>query len=779
MKCLYEFGPFRVDAERCVLLREDEPVPLTPKVFETLLVLIQNREQTVSKDLLLKTVWPDTFVEEANLTQHISMLRKALGETPQDRRYIVTVPGRGYRFVAHVQEVTNGNGNEDAIVVESHTRSHIVVEEERPDRTAGQFAVLLSLVRGRTGVAVAISVLVAIGIGLWLARRSSRHLTEKDSVLLADFDNSTGESVFDGALKQAMAVGLGQSPFLDVVADDQVREALRFMGRSSEERVTPRLAREVCERLQSKALISGSIVRLGTKYVLGVQTQACADATVLAREQTSVDNKEQVLPAIGGMVSKLRQELGESLSSIQHFDVPIEQATTPSLEALRAYSLAIQQRAQGTERQAIPVFEHAIELDPGFAMAYAQLGGTYSNLGETERGASYLKTAFAMRSKLSEREKFYLTTRYHTLVTGDIDKATSTYEMWTHLYPRDWMPLNGLSARYQVIGEYDKAAEAATRSLQIHPNHYVAYANLAMSDLALGRFEEARRVCEQAAAHRRDSLYTHRVLFELAFLKQDRAAMQQEIDWAHGTERENDMLTNQALAEIASGRLRSARQLFERSWGSSKSAGLQDNAAFSMGGEALAEADFGNYTEAETIASSAVQLGRGIDGRETATEALALSNKVDRARALANELHERFPQHTVLNAVSLPTIFATIELQRGNPAKAVQILQAAVPYDLCEFSSLAAIYIRGQAYLKMRSGKEAAAEFRKILDHPGVAATSQRHPLAYLGLARALAMDGNFSDSRKAYERFFSLWSNADTDVPVLNAAKLEYKRLD
>jgi eukaryotic-like serine/threonine-protein kinase len=779
MSRLYEFGPFRVDAERCVLLRENEPVPLTQKGFETLLVLIQNREETVSKDLLLKKVWPDTFVEEANLTQHISMLRKALGETPQDRRYIVTVPGRGYRFVASVQEVPNGDGNNDAFVVESHSRSQIVIEETRPSGVVSVFWSRIPRVRGRVAAGVAICAVVAVGVSLWLTNKRPRPLTEKDSILLADFDNSTGESVFDGALKQGLAVGLGQSPFLDVVPDDQVRAALRYMGRAPEEPVSLPLGREVCERLQSKALVSGSIVRLGTKYVLGVQAQACADATILTREQTSVDNREQVLSVLGGMVSKLRQNLGESLSSIQHFDVPIEQATTPSLEALRAYSLAIQQRAQGTERQAIPLFEHAIELDPSFAMAYAQLGGTYSNLGETERGASYLKVAFAMRSKLSEREKLYLTTRYHTLVTGDIDKATSTYEVWTRLYPRDWMPLNGLSARYQVIGEYEKAAEAATRSLQIHPDHYVAYANLAMSDLALGRFEEARSVCDQATAHHRDSLYTHRVLFELAFIKQDQPAMQREIAWAHSTERENDMLTNEALAEIAVGRLRSASQLFERSWDSSKTAGLEDNAAFSMAGEALAETDFGNNKNAEAVASSAVRLGHGIDARETAAEALALAGNEGRARALAEELHERFPQHTALNVVSLPTIFATIELQRGDPAKAVQLLQVAVPYDLCEFSSLGAIYIRGLAYLKMRSGEKAAAEFRKILDHPGVAATSQRHSLAYLGLARALAMDGNFSDSRKAYEQFFSIWSTADADIPVLHAAKLEYKRLD
>ena len=282
-------------------------------------------------------------------------------------------------------------------------------------------------------------------------------------------------------------MGLGQSPYLEIVGNDRVLEALRFMGRPSTERVVPPLAREVCERLQASVLVFGSISRIGTKYVLAVQVEDCADTRILAREQVGVDSREQVLGELGGITSTLRRKLGESQVSIQHFDVPLEQATTTSLEALRAYSLGVEQRAQGTERQSIPFFEHAIELDPGFAMAYAQLGGAYSNLGETDRAADLLKLAFAMRSKLSEREKLYLTVQYETRVAGDTEKATATYEMWAHLYPRDWIPLNGLSARYQVIGEYEKAAEAASRSIALQPDHYVGYANLATSNLALGQ----------------------------------------------------------------------------------------------------------------------------------------------------------------------------------------------------------------------------------------------------------------------------------------------------
>jgi tetratricopeptide (TPR) repeat protein len=350
--------------------------------------------------------------------------------------------------------------------------------------------------------------------------------------------------------------------------------------------------------------------------------------------------------------------------------------------------------------------------------------------------------------------------------------------MWTRLYPRDWIPLNGLSARYQVIGEYEKAAEAASRSIALQPDHYVGYANLAMSNLALGRFEDARKACELATSHHRDCIYTHRVPFDLAFLNHDEKGMEQQIDWAKGTERNNDMLGSVALAKIARGELRSAKQMFTQSWDALKPAGLFDDAAFSMAGEGVAEADFGNLNEAKRTARAAARVGRGVDARETAAEALALAGDVDRAGSLAEELHERFSLNRPLNAASLPTIYATIELQRGNPQKAIDILQPAIPFDFCEFSSLAAVYIRGQAFLRMGSGKDAAAEFRKIIDHPGIVATSQRHPLAHLGLARALVMQGEAAEARNEYQVFLTAWSEADQSIPALIQARSECKRL-
>jgi eukaryotic-like serine/threonine-protein kinase len=757
---LYAFGPFRVDADRGLLLRGDEPVPLTAKCLETLLVLLQHREETVSKDVLMKTVWPDTFVEESNLTQHISMLRKALGESPQDRLYVVTVPGQGYRFVADVREVAR---EADATIPKESDDSAFVHT------------------RKRTWLAIAAVAVVLVGIAgtLWLRHTSAQSaLSEKDSILLADFENSTHEEVFDGALKEGTAVELGQSPYLDLISNDRVRDTLRHMGRSPDEPVRLPLAREVCERVGAKVLITGSIAQVGTSYVLALDAVDCTDSDVLVREQVEARNREEVLPVLGKATSKLRGRLGESLNSIRRFDVPIVEATTPSLEALKAYSLGIDARTRATEKNAIPLFEHAIELDPKFAMAYAQLGGVYNNLGETGRASDYIKKAYALQANLSEREKLFLTVRYHTVVTGDLEKATETHEIWSRMYPRDPAPFNGLAARYQVVGEYEKAAAAARQALRLRPDHYVPYANLATSYLALGRLDDARAVCQQAATAGRESIYTHRVLFDLAYLKNDAAAMQHELDWATGTERENDMLAIQAGALIGAGKVRAARSVFEKSWAASERNGLLDDAAYSMAGEALAEADFGNQREARTRAMASLKLGRGIDAEETVAETLALSGDLVQPKALVDDLRERFPHHAPLINASLPTILATAEMQHNSPAKAIQTLQQAAPYDLSEFTSLSSIYIRGLAYLRSGSGKEAATEFQKIVDHPGIDVTSERHALARLGLARAYAIMGDREKSRKEYEDFFVLWASADSDLPALRQAKVEYEKL-
>jgi eukaryotic-like serine/threonine-protein kinase len=787
-KEIYEFGPFTVDPVERVALRGDQLLVLTPKVFDTLLCLVRNRGRVLTKDEILQEVWPDTFVEEVNLAVNISTLRKVLGEGPQEGRYIATVPGRGYRFVAEVSASVTEQRQLDSFGANPADLSPdtSIAQLDKTESNAGAISPIPISAGDRRNIYIGIAaasiaaILIVGGLSFKFRRpRLSSGLTAQDSILLADFENTTGDPVLDDTLKEGAAVSLGQSPFLDLVTNDRVRETLRFMGRSPEERVQLPLAREICQRAGAKALVSGGVSRLGTAYVVALEATNCVEGTAIAREQLEAKNKEAILPAFSQAAARLRGKLGESLNSIQQFDVPIEQATTPSLEALKAYSIGVEQRVRGAEKEAIPFFDHAIELDPNFAMAYARRGATFNNLGETNRANEDFKKAYSLRSNLSEREKFYLTIRFHDAISGDIGKSIETYEVWGRLYPRDLQPFDGLAARYQIVGQYEKAAAAAREALKLRPDSYVPYANLATSYEALNRFDEARQICTEATAAKRDSSYTHRVLFELAFLARDYPAMQHEVGLARGTDREHEMLVDEAFALAATGKLRQARELFERSWANYERDGLQDHAAYSIAQEALIEADFGNTPEARTRAAEALRLGRGIDARETTAEVLSLIGEEAKARTIVQELRSRFPQHAPLNAASLPTILAAAELQRGNASKAIDLLKEAEPYDLSEFSNLSPVYIRGQAYLRLHSAQEAEAEFQKLLDHTGINALSPRHALARLGLARAFALEGDVPRARRAYEDFLAYWKDADPELPILRQAKVELGKLN
>ncbi len=499
-------------------------------------------------------------------------------------------------------------------------------------------------------------------------------------------------------------------------------------------------------------------------------------AAALGREQAQINGKENVLPALGDMASRLRQKLGESVASMNRFSTPIEQVTTSSLDALKAYSLGDEERAEGKEQEAALFYEHAIELDPQFAMAYAQLGAVYRNLGETERAAVPLAKAYAMRDRLSEREKFYVATRYFTVVTGETDKATEIYEMWSRIYPRDWMPLNGLAVRYQLVGQYEKAASAASASLKLQPDHYLPYANLAMSDLALNRFEESRRICLEAEKQHRDSIFTHRVLFELAFLKRDAAGMEHQRAWA--ARADTDLLNPEAKAEAYFGRLQAALANFTQSWQDSIRKDLKDDAAFTMAIAAVTEADFGSSAESQRLARNALKLGRGIDAVETAAQALATAGNAKEAIPLLADLHQRFPHHVPLNLAVIPSILAENELHTGHPERALKLLEMTRPYDFCEFSNLAPPFVRANAYLQMHDGQHAAAEFQSIIDHSGVDPTNPKHALARLGLARALVQDHNIDLARKAYQSFLEDWKNADNDLSELHRTRAEIANL-
>ncbi|MFQ5817461.1 MAG: protein kinase [Terriglobia bacterium] len=633
--------------------------------------------------------------------------------------------------------------------------------------------------RWKVWVPAAAVVVLAVAAGAFFYFRPAQALTESDTILLADFVNTTGESVFDGTLKQALALKLAESPFLNIVPEQRVQETLRFMGRAPDERVTTAIAREICQRQGTKALLTGAIAGLGGNYVITLNAMNCRTDELLAGEQVEAAGKEAVLGALGKAASRLRGKLGESLSSIEKFDAPIEQATTSSLDALKAYGLGVEQRAKGREPQSIPFFKRAIELDPNFALAYARLGTVYGNLGEGELATEYRKKAFELRERVSELERFYISAHYYNSVTGEIEKARETYELWKRTYPRDWTPPNNLAVIYNEIGQHDKVVEEAREALHLEPNHPLPYVNLGFGYLGLNRLEEAKAIFERAVAAKRDDLSIHLGLYVIALVQGDTAAMEREVAWASGKgPAEGPMLFFQGQAAAFSGQVEKARELFARAIEIAQRYNFKEIVANITTFVAIMEAELGNFQRARERAAAALDISHGPGVQGVAAQVLALSGDVRQAQALADDLGQRFPTDTLLHARGLPVIRARIELQRGNPAKAIELLRAAAPYELGGGPGLTAIHVRGQAYLQAGAGKEAAGEFQKILDHRGIASVSPLHALAHLGLARAWALAGEPAKARKAYQDFFALWKDADPDIPILQEAKREYEKL-
>ena len=637
-------------------------------------------------------------------------------------------------------------------------------------------------------VAIASAIVVsALAVGIWLFHPRHAHaLRPTDTIVLADFSNSTGDAVFDDTLKQALAVDLGQSPFLNILSQEKVRQMLRQMTRSPGERLTQDLAREVCQRAGSKAYLAGSIAVLGTQYVIGLEAQNCASGDVLAREQVTAAGKEQVLQALGQAATKLRNGVGESLSSVRKFDVPLEQATTNSLEALKAYTLGRKTQYEKGDVEAIPIFKRAIELDPNFALAHSWLGAIYSNLNQPSLGADYLKKAFDLRNRVTEREKFSITANYYLLVTGELEKANQTFELWIQVYPRDDAPYPNLGATRMVLGQYEKAAEETREGLRLEPTDVIEYANLGQIYLALNRFDEARQTTEEALARKLKHAALHLNLYALAFFQGNVAAMKQQADSANGKAgAEDQMLSLESDTEAWSGRLGKARERSRQAVESARRNDEKEPAALWEANAALREALFGNADAARQNAAAAVALApESHDARAQAALAYALAGDAAHAQSLTDDLAKRFPQDTVVQSVWLPTIHAQVETSRKNAARSIELLQTAAPYETGMSSVSAAnsclypVYVRAEAHLSAQQGPDAAAEFQKILDHRGLLWNCATGALAHLGLARAYAMQGDAAKAEVAYQDFLTLWKDADPNIPVLIAAKAEYAKL-
>lgn len=783
----YEFGPYRVDPDHRLLLRENQPVPLQPKAFDILLVLAENSERVVLKDDLLKAVWPDTFVEESNLAQNVFLLRKALGDAVGENRYIVTVPGRGYRFAEMVQAV-DADDEDVSLVVESHTRSRLVIQEQ-----SGPPAVLPAPRGSLRGFAVAGAALALIAaIGLVVYVRRTPKLTEKDTIVLGDFANSTGDPVFDDTLKTALSIALAESPFLNTLSDNKIRTTLRLMARPADTRIEPNVAREICQRTGGKAYIAGSIAQLGSQYVLTLEALNCQSGDTLAREQVTAAAKEKVLDAIGRAASKLRTELGESLATVKRFDVVLPQATTSSLEALKAYSQGDKFLYQRDPASAPPYFERALELDPNFAMAYVKLGNAYISLNELGRAREYFAKAFALRDRTSELEKLNIAAEYYGYTTGELDKALQV--MLEDIEYKHGSVYLGLADVYMRLGQYDKSADAAHELLARDPDYTFGFVNLAIDDLASQNFAGARGIIQRAQTRGIDNSFLHVCLYVLSFVQADPAAMAEQQRWFAGQRIYESLgLALAADTEAYAGHVKKAGELARLAADSALRADNKENAAMYLANQGLQQAAYGNAKQARELASEALKLDPGFSGVEVqAALALAMAGETARAESVAQDLGKRFPLDTQLQLLGIPAIEAQLQLSRRQPQVALNTLRAGLPIEFANtaFSSISTsclypTYIRGQAYLAAEQAAGAAAEFQKIVDHNGVVWNCWTGALAHLGLARAEALQsrtlqgadatGARVRALSAYRDFLGLWRDADSDIPLLKQSNAEF----
>lgn len=630
----------------------------------------------------------------------------------------------------------------------------------------------------------AITVL-ALAAGSYLYFYRTPKLTDEDTLVLSDFTNATGDPVFDDTLKQAISVQLAQSPFLDILSNAKTRATLKLMAKPLATRLTSDVASELCQRAGGKAYISGSIASLGSQYVIGLEAVNCKTGDSLAQEQVTAENKEQILKALDEAATKLREKLGESLSTVEKFDAPLDQATTPSLEALKALSVGVKTLQEKGSAAAIAFFKHAIELDPNFAAAYQALGISYSNLREPGLATENLQKAFDLRDKVSEREKFRISAAYYLLVTGELEKAIQTYELWAQTYPRNSEPFGNLGVDYTYLGQYEKAISASLEDLRLNPGSAAAFTNLVGLYPAENNLQNARAEYEQAVAHKVDNPFLHGNRYGVAFLENDTAEMQRQVGAASGKPGEDVLLSFDSDTEAFYGRLGSARRLSQRAIDSALGNDSKETAAAWRMNAALREAEFNNTARSRQEIAPALAEAPTRDVSILAALAFARIGDINRAERMARDLADRFPLNTAINSYWLPAIYASIEIRRHNVAKALEDLHTTSMYELGtplpQFEvggSLYPVYIRGEAYLLLHRGKEAAAEFQKFLEHRGIAVNSPLGALARLQLGRAYALQGNTAQSLAAYQDFFGLWKDADPDIPILIAAKAEYAKL-
>jgi eukaryotic-like serine/threonine-protein kinase len=812
---LLRFGLFELNLDTEELRKGGIPLKLAPQPFRILALLAGHAGQIITREEIRQQIWGnETYVDfDHGLNQCIKQIRNVLADNPDHPLYVETLPRRGYRFLAPVTTKTVEAPRPN--VVESHSNplmrlpvltpttvppatvstesaaavslqpTTAVTSPAAPD-TEAQPALQSPVGRKRLPLAWAATAALVIVAGAiyWHSQKASA-LAPRETIVVADFNNTTGAELFDNTLKVALTLKLEESPHLKVLSDKRIAETLKLMDRPAGERLTRAVAREVCQRNSSQAYVAGSISRPTDQYVITLTARNCETDQPLASVEEKAENQDRVLNALGQASVALRGKLGESLASVRRYNKPLEEVTTSSFEALQAFTQARRAEMTGDE-DAVPYLKRALELDPNFAPAYAALASCYLNTGQDTLATENYKKAFELRDRVSVKEQFLIDGLYYAFATGQLDKAIQSYAAWIQTYPGDEIPYAILGALYDYTGQYEKAAEELRERSRLAGN---PDDNLVEVYAGLNRFDEAQSVLESIRKRRGDAPYLRQLGYFMAFLQGDNAAMEQNLDWAKGRPAvESWMLSAQSDTEAYHGRIVRAREFSNRAMEGSQHESSPESAADWIANEGLREAEIGNFDRARKKAEEALALSSGKNVQAGAAVIYARIGDLPQAQKLADLLNQEFPLDTMVQGYSLPVIRAAIELNQRNPARAVEVLQAALPYELGNPSgggvtrSLRALYpayARGQAYLEAGQGREASMEFQKVLDHPGVVWNSVLGSLAHLQLGRAQAMLGDKAAARKTYQDFFALWKDADPDTPVLKAAKSEYQTLN
>lgn len=791
------FGVFELDLETGELHKSGHKVPLRPQAAKVLILLATRASQLVTREELKEQIWGhDTFVDfEHGLNLCIRQIRTVLGDDADTPRYIETLPRRGYRFIAPVNHSADGHARAVAdagagsLEVEAQAQAKALPSGVREPQTRVPW-------QKRPWPWVTLLGALVL-IALWAAgfshlRHGTVHaLTNKDPVVLADFTNTTGEPVFDNTLKEALAVSLEQSPFLTVLSDARVVQTLKEMKRDPGERMSPDIAREVCLRISSKAILTGSIASIGSHYLLQLKATNCQSGDVLGRAEAEAASREKVLDALGQAAASLRSRLGESLASVQKNDRSLEEVTTASLEALQAYSEGVRAFERKGPPAAIPFFKRAVELDPDFAAAYLYLAFSYGNVGQESLSDESMKRAYELRDRAIQPERDLILSNYY-LFTGELHKAVTLLQLLIQEHPHNGLAHLQLGHAYIGLGQWEKAVTESREAVDLLPEEMIGYAQLGYSYRALGRMDEAQAVFEKAVARNPDIVFPHVNLYYQAFLRNDSAAMRQQRDWATGKPLyEAAFLMNETEIQVYYGHLTKARALSRAAHAAALRADNTSDAAGFRAWFAQNEALMGNALQARRGAQAALALLSNRSAKFFAGTASAQAGDSAGAQKLMDALNREDPLDTLVQNYQLPILRAQIALNKGDTQRSLGLLEIAKPYELGggdEVRPLYAAYVRGQAYLAAGDGTAAAAEFQKILDHRGLMLADLTGALAHLYLGRARALEARKTvgaDSRKAraearaaYQDFLTLWKEADPDIPILRQAKAEYAQL-